>query len=115
MKFVNLRGGKGRETNFITLPRDPRTHGSQKKAYTFQIGNLKVNLRDGTFTIDPREKDVVQNTALAFVTATLYLLVQPRPKDIKAFDANAARGKKQVGVRILFTYRVMPDILILRN
>ena len=82
MKFINLRSRQGKEANFITLPRDPRYY-SKKKAYIFQIGNLKVNLRDGSFTIAPQEKDVMQHTALAFVTATLYLLVQPRPKDLK--------------------------------
>ena len=92
MKFINLRSRQGKEASFITLPRDPRYY-SKKKAYTFQVGSLKVNLRDGTFTIDPQEKDVVQNTALAFVTATLYLLVQPRPKDLKSIK-DAKDGKK---------------------
>ena len=95
MKFINLRNRQGNEAKFITLPRDPKYY-SKKKAYTFQVGNLKVNLRDGTFNISPHEKDVVQHTALAFVTATLYLLVQPRPKDLKAIDREAAKSGKKV-------------------
>lgn len=97
MKFVNRRSGRGRETHFITLPRSNTPN--KKKAYTFEIGNLKVNLKDGTFTLDPREKDVVQNTALAFVTATLYLLVQPRPKDDKS---SSTIGNKKVCVISVF-------------
>ena len=95
MKFINLRNRQGNEAKFITLPRDPKYY-SKKKAYTFQVGNLKVNLRDGTFNISPHEKDVVQHTALAFVTATLYLLVQPRPKDLKSIDREAAKSGKKV-------------------
>ncbi len=44
-----------------------------------QVDTLKVNLRKGSMTISPSERDVVQHVALAFVTTTLYLLVQPRP------------------------------------
>ena len=102
MKFINLRARESKnssvsksEASFITLPRDPRYY-SKKKAYTFQVGSLKVNLRDGSYTISPHEKEVVQHTALAFVTATLYLLVQPRPKDLKAYEREAAKGNKQV-------------------
>ena len=102
MKFINLRARESKnssvsksEASFITLPRDPRYY-SKKKAYTFQVGSLKVNLRDGSYTISPHEKEVVQHTALAFVTATLYLLVQPRPKDLKAYEREASKGNKQV-------------------
>ena len=102
MKFINLRARESKnssvsksEASFITLPRDPRYY-SKKKAYTFQVGSLKVNLRDGSYTVSPHEKEVVQHTALAFVTATLYLLVQPRPKDLKAYEREAAKGNKQV-------------------
>ena len=102
MKFINLRARESKnssvsksEASFITLPRDPRYY-SKKKAYTFQVGSLKVNLRDGSYTISPHEKEVVQHTALAFVTATLYLLVQPRPKDLKAYEREAAKGNKTV-------------------
>ena len=103
MKFINLRSRQGKEASFITLPRDPRYY-SKKKAYTFQVGNLKVNLRDGSYTIHPQEKDVVQNTALAFVTATLYLLVQPRPKDLKSTKDAAKDGKKVYFLRSFLTY-----------
>ena len=62
-----------------------------------------------TFTIAPGEKDVVQNTALAFVTATLYLLVQPRPKDLKAIDREAAKAGKKVHLRknLISVYRTL--------
>ena len=100
MKFINLRSRQGREANFITLPRE--NYQNHKKAYTFQIGNLKVNLKDGSFTIGPQEKDVIQHTALAFVTATLYLLVQPRPKDMAAFEKQNAKGGKKVRYESIF-------------
>ena len=106
MKFINLRSRQGKEASFITLPRDPRYY-SKKKAYTFQVGSLKVNLRDGTFTIHPQEKDVVQNTALAFVTATLYLLVQPRPKDLKSIK-DSKDGKK-----VYFLNNTIKDTLLI--
>ena len=41
---------------------------------------FQVNLKKGTITVPPGEAEVVQHISLAFVTATLYLLVQPRPK-----------------------------------
>ena len=37
-------------------------------------------MKKGTITVPPGETEVVQHISLAFVTATLYLLVQPRPK-----------------------------------
>ena len=40
---------------------------------------FQVNLKKGTITVPPDEPEVVQHICLAFVTATLYLLVQPRP------------------------------------
>ena len=39
-----------------------------------------MNLKKGTITVPPGEGEAVQHISLAFVTATLYLLVQPRPK-----------------------------------
>ena len=39
-----------------------------------------MNLKKGTITVPPGEGEVVHNICLAFVTATLYLLVQPRPR-----------------------------------
>ena len=94
MKFLNLRT---RRSKFIVLPRQ-----SYKDPYRFEIDSLKVNLKNGYFTIDPEEKDVMQMTALAFVTATLYLLVQPRPKIIA--DSNGQRGTKRVqSLFLIFT------------
>jgi hypothetical protein len=34
-------------------------------------------------TVPPGESEVVHNICLAFVTATLYLLVQPRPRIVE--------------------------------
>ena len=42
-----------------------------------------MNLKKGTITVPPDEPEVVQHICLAFVTATLYLLVQPRPPKIE--------------------------------
>ena len=44
-------------------------------------------------TVAPEERDVVQHMALAFVTTTLYLLVQPRPKNLPKI---VKRGDKKV-------------------
>ena len=44
---------------------------------------VQVNLKKGTITVPPGEPEVVQHICLAFVTATLYLLVQPRPPKIE--------------------------------
>ena len=66
--------------------------------YRFEIDSLKVNLKSGSFTIDPGEKDVMQMTCLAFVTATLYLLVQPRPKSVADAKNLNQRGSKRVTV-----------------
>ena len=53
----------------------------------------KVNLKKGQVTVAPEERDVVQHMALAFVTTTLYLLVQPRPKNL---PKATKRGDKKV-------------------
>ena len=62
------------------------------------MDTLKVNLKKGAMTVAPEEPDVVQHIALAFVTATLYLLVQPRPKEP---DLAIKRGEKKVSGRVL--------------
>ena len=85
MKFVNLRD-RSRKPVFVVLPREGRK-------YTFNIDMLKVNLKKGQVTVAPDERDVVQHMALAFVTCTLYLLVQPRPKNLPQLTK---RGDKKV-------------------
>lgn len=85
MKFVNLRN-RSRKPVFVVLPRDNRK-------YSFSIDTLKVNLKKGSITVAPEETDVVQHISLAFVTATLYLLVQPRPSEPNAM---LKRGDKKV-------------------
>ena len=47
-----------------------------------------MNLKKGTITVPPDEPEVVQHICLAFVTATLYLLVQPRPPKIEEVTSN---------------------------
>ncbi len=86
MKFVNLRD-RSRKPVFVVLPKDGRK-------YSFTIDTLKVNLKKGHITVAPEEKDVVQHMALAFVTTTLYLLVQPRPK-VPA-TKKVSQGQKKV-------------------
>ena len=53
-----------------------------------------MNLKKGTITVPPDEPEVVQHICLAFVTATLYLLVQPRPPKVE--EAVSKRGQKKV-------------------
>ena len=45
----------------------------------FKMHSVSCDLKKGTIKVNTRETDVVQHIALAFVTSTLYLLVQPRP------------------------------------
>lgn len=63
------------------------------RKYAFTVDTLKVNLKRGVITVGPEETDVVQHIALAFVTTTLYLLVQPRPKNP---TLQVKRGEKRV-------------------
>ena len=56
--------------------------------------SIQVNLKKGTITVPPDEPEVVQHICLAFVTATLYLLVQPRPPKVE--EAVSKRGQKKV-------------------
>jgi hypothetical protein len=61
---------------------------------------VQVNLKKGTITVPPGEGEVVHNICLAFVTATLYLLVQPRPRIIEKVWARAwARERVRKMVR----------------
>ena len=94
MKFVNLRD-RSRKPVFVVLPREGRK-------YNFTIDTLKVNLKKGQVTVAPEEGDMVQHMALAFVTTTLYLLVQPRPKSLPKLTK---RGDKKVR-RIDYSFSV---------
>ena len=69
MKFVNLRN-RERQPSFVTI---------KVPDIKFKIDSLSCELKKGTIKVNSSEKDVVQHIALAFVTSTLYLLVQPRP------------------------------------
>ncbi len=95
MKFVNLRQ-RSRKPVFVVLPRD-------NHKYSFHVDTLKVNLRKGSITISPEETDVVQHMALAFVTTTLYLLVQPRPENP---NVQIKRGEKKVLMCVLYPCHV---------
>jgi len=75
MKFVNLRHPE-RKSDIIKLP-------IRKDKFKFRINNTKVDLKEGIITVKPEEKDVVQSIALSFVTSILYLMVQPRPKNLE--------------------------------
>jgi hypothetical protein len=57
---------------------------------------MQVNLKKGTITVPPGEGEVVHNICLAFVTATLYLLVQPRPRIVEKVRL---RGKAKMRER----------------
>ena len=51
-----------------------------------------MNLKKGTITVPPDEPEVVQHICLAFVTATLYLLVQPRPPKIEEVTTSSSHN-----------------------
>jgi hypothetical protein len=55
----------------------------------------QVNLKKGTMTVPPGESEVVHNICLAFVTATLYLLVQPRPRIVETVNMPAKYDRKR--------------------
>ena len=92
MKFFNLRN-RTRRSSIVILPKETR---GMRYRYIFNIDTLRVDLRTGRLSVAPDEPDVVQHVALAFVTSTLYLLVQPRPKDVEAAAMAAKRGTKKV-------------------
>ena len=58
-------------------------------------------------TVAPEERDVVQHMALAFVTTTLYLLVQPRPKNLPKI---VKRGDKKVRSRSRISHAHLPFV-----
>ena len=93
MKFVNLRNRHRQPVVLIV-----------KHPYVqFRIDSMTCDLKKGTLKVDSNETDVVQHITLAFVTATLYLLVQPRPPVLPPNDGlGGKRGPKSV---ILRTYR----------
>ena len=101
MKFINLRR-PGSKPVFVVLPTENRKYtfyiNSVKvrtwDSRTWSHSSLKVNLKKGTITVPPDEPEVVQHICLAFVTATLYLLVQPRPPKVE--EAVSKRGNKKV-------------------
>jgi len=83
MKFVNLRH-QDRKSEIIKLP-------IRTDKFKFEINNTKVDLKQGTIVVRPEEKDVVQSIALSFVTSILYLMVQPRPKNMNIKRRRSSR------------------------
>ena len=90
MKFVNLRNRNRQPVVLIV-----------KHPYVqFRIDSMTCDLKKGTLKVDSNETDVVQHITLAFVTATLYLLVQPRPPVLPPNDGlGGKRGPKSVILR----------------
>ena len=90
MKFVNLRN-RDRQPSFVTI---------KVPDIKFKIDSLSCDLKKGAIKINSSEKDVVQHIALAFVTSTLYLLVQPRPPIIPKGPQAWAKKPNGKSVRI---------------
>ncbi len=90
MKFVNLRD-RSRPPKFVILP---------QSSNKFCIDNMVCNIKKGTIKVEADETDVAQYIALAFVTSTLYLLVQPRPLDLRSIAA-VKRGPKRVSTAVM--------------
>lgn len=86
MKFFNLRD-RNVPPVFVMV------QNPNNKVY---IHSLAFDLKKGTIRVDSNEKDVVQYVALAFVTSTLYLLVQPRPPVLPDKSLAAKRGSRSV-------------------
>ena len=87
MKFVKLRN-RSKPATFVILP---------QSSNKFCIDSMVCNIKKGTIKVEADETDVAQYIALAFVTTTLYLLVQPRPVELRAAQLQAAkRGPKRV-------------------
>lgn len=85
MKFVNLRN-RQRKPSYVSI---------KVPDIKFNIDTLSCDLKKGLIKVKPGETDVVQHIALAFVTSTLYLLVQPRPPEIP-LKLREKRGAKTV-------------------
>ena len=86
MKFINLRN-RNRKPSFVTIT---------SPDIKFKIDSLSCDLKKGSIKINSNETDAVQHVALAFVTSTLYLLVQPRPPDLPKETLAEKRGPKKV-------------------
>ena len=96
MKFVNLRN-RERQPSFVTI---------KVPDIKFKIDSLSCELKKGTIKVNSSEKDVVQHIALAFVTSTLYLLVQPRPPVIPKGAQAIAWAKKSNGKNVRPLYPI---------
>ena len=96
MKFVNLRN-RERQPSFVTI---------KVPDIKFKIDSLSCELKKGTIKVNSSEKDVVQHIALAFVTSTLYLLVQPRPPVIPKGAQAQAWAKKSNGKNVRPLYPI---------
>ena len=92
MKFVNLRN-RSRQPCFVTI---------KVPDIKFKIDSLSCDLKKGTIKVNSGETDVAQHIALAFVTSTLYLLVQPRPPimPLKGHAWQKGSNHKTLGVSL---------------
>ena len=92
MKFMNLRN-RNRQPTVLVI----------KHPYVqFNIDSMTCDLKKGTLKVDSKETDVVQHITLAFVTATLYLLVQPRPPVLPPKVSWEKRGPKAVTKLLIY-------------
>ena len=94
MKFFNLRD-RNVPPVFVMV------QNPNNKVY---IHSLAFDLKKGSIRVDSAEKDVVQYVALAFVTSTLYLLVQPRPPVLPDKNLAMERGNRSVSAGFLPWY-----------
>ena len=78
LAYYDLR--KREQTLKVRLPNNKRR---SKKRFNIKMRNgCKVDLEKGEIEIPSSAKDeIIQSVGIAFVAATLFLLVQPRPKD----------------------------------
>ena len=116
MKFVNLRN-RNRQPTVLVI----------KHPYVqFKIDSMTCDLKKGVLKVDSNETEVVQHITLAFVTATLYLLVQPRPPVLpphwdKPWEKRGPKAViffnyifSELNVLYVMLYRIIYKILLIR-
>ena len=83
MHFLNLRTGK---VNKVKL-------NSNSYRNFVEMDGLQVDWDGGNILVKKGDGDIAQRICLAFVTSTLYLLVQPRPEDIEEAEQSWIKYK----------------------
>ena len=89
MLYYNLRTKKLVST---------RISSNSRKCYV-DLEDLQVDWDGGNILVKKSAGHVAQNICLAFVTSTLYLLVQPRPEDIEEAEEKWVRHKSLASSR----------------